>query len=65
VITPEPVAGQRGTDWMRWLASYAAAHATTVAQWRLGKRAALRPNSSTLSPRNLRADRSNCPYMTF
>lgn len=32
MITPGPVAGQHGTDWMRWLDSYAAAHATAVAQ---------------------------------
>ncbi len=32
VITPGPVAGQQGTDWMRWLDQYAAAQATTVAQ---------------------------------
>ncbi len=31
-ITPPPVAGQQGADWMRWLDSYAAAHATAVAQ---------------------------------
>ena len=32
LITPEPIAGQRGTDWMRWLDSYAATHAQAVAQ---------------------------------
>jgi hypothetical protein len=31
-ITPAPVAGQQGTDWMRWLDSYAQTHATAVAQ---------------------------------
>ena len=31
-ITPEPVAGQRGADWMRWLDSDAATHATAIAQ---------------------------------
>lgn len=32
MLPPDPVAGQRGADWMRWLDTYAASHATTVAQ---------------------------------
>ncbi len=32
MLTPDPVAGQRGADWMRWLDTYAASHATAVAQ---------------------------------
>ena len=31
-ITPPPVAGQQGADWMRWLDCYAEAHATAVPQ---------------------------------
>jgi len=31
-ITPPPVAGQQGADWMRWLDGYAEAHATAIAQ---------------------------------
>lgn len=31
-ITPPPVAGQQGADWMRWLDCYAEAYATAVAQ---------------------------------
>jgi hypothetical protein len=30
-----------------------------------GDEVSLRPNCSTLSPRNLRTDRGNCPFMTF
>ena len=31
-VTPQPVAGQQGPAWLRWLDCYAQEHAATVAQ---------------------------------